>query len=333
MQELRFTRHASRLTAYAIPVAAFALALVAFFGYFVPAYAAPSKIELDAITQPLDVTFNGQIELLGAKIDRVAAQPGDPIEVTLYWRANQRLDRDYVEFVHLLDNRGILIAQRDTWPGRGMYPTTLWQPGDVIADTLYLYVPDGSYAPDTAEIKVGLYEQDGPRLPAMDAQGLSVVDDAVPLGPVTIEPRPGAYPNAMQVSFNNQVELLGYEMSPQTRSILPGEAITVTLYWRAMAPFAEDYSVFLNALRPTQRNSAQDSSKPVRDTFSTKNWTVGQVITDVRVLRFPPTAKPGLLDVEVGWFLPKVGRLSVLAADGHEVDSRQLLGKIQVREK
>ena len=91
--------------------------------------------------------------------------------------------------------------------------------------------------------------------------------------------------------------------------------------------------MFLNALRPNQRISAQDSSKPLRDTFSTKNWPVGQVITDVRVLQFPPTAKPGELDVEVGWFLPKVGRLNVLAEDGHEVDTRQLLSKIRIREK
>jgi hypothetical protein len=57
------------------------------------------------------------------------------------------------------------------------------------------------------------------------------------------------------------------------------------------------------------------------------------VITDVRVLRFPPTAKPGLLDVEVGWFLPQVGRLDVLADDGHVVDSKVLLSKIRIREK
>jgi hypothetical protein len=117
------------------------------------------------------------------------------------------------------------------------------------------------------------------------------------------------------------------------RSILPGEAITVTLYWRAAAPFTEDYRVFLNALRPNQRISAQDSSRPLRDTFSTKNWPVGQVITDVRVLQFPPTAKPGELDVEVGWFLPKADRLSVLAEDGHEVDSRELLSKIRIRDE
>ena len=212
-----------------------------------------------------------------------------------------------------------------------MYPTILWKPGEVLADTLYLHVPDGAYAPNDGILQVGLNEQAGPRLNAIDAQGQPIADNAAPIGTLKIDPRPGEYPNSMQVNFGDRVELLGYEISP--RSILPGEAITVTLYWRATALFAEDYSGFLNALRPNQRISAQDSSRPLRDTFSTKNWTPGQVITDVRVLQFPPTAKPGELEVEVGWFLPKVGRLNVLAEDGREVETRQLLSKIRVREK
>jgi hypothetical protein len=247
----------------------------------------------------------------------------------LYWRALQPIDRSYVEFVHLIDDQGILIAQRDTWPGRGMYPTTLWQPGEVIADALYLHIPDGAYAPNNATLRVGLYEQEGPRLVALDARGQAVEDDAAAIGMLQIDPRPGEYPNSTQVNFGNQVELLGYEMSP--RSILPGEAITVTLYWRATSPFTEDYRVFMNALRPSLRPSAQNTSKPLRDTFSTRNWVVGQVITDVRVLQFPSHANPGELDVEVGWFLPKVGRLPVLAVDGHEVDTRQLLSRIRIR--
>ena len=328
---LRNIRYSLLISRYAIPVAAFTLALIAFCGYFMPAYAAPQKVDAAPIAQSLSVTFDGKIELLGAEFDRDSAQPGDPIKVTLYWRALQPLDRSTVEFVHLIDEQGILIAQRDTWPGRGMYPTTLWQPGEVIADTLTLHVPDGAYAPNEATLQVGLYEQDGARLTAIDAQGEAVEDDVASIGTLKIDPRPGAYPNSMRVNFANQVELLGYDMSP--RSILPGEAITVTLFWRATAPFAADYSVFLNALRPNQRISAQDSSKPLWDTFSTKNWMPGQVITDVRVLQFPAHANPGELDVEVGWFLPKVGRLNVLADDGHEVDTRQLLSKIRVREK
>jgi hypothetical protein len=328
---LRETRYSLVITRYAIPVSAFALALVAFFGYFVPAYAAPPKIDPATITQPLNITFDGKIELLHAVTDRVVAEPGDPIKVTLYWRALQPIDRSYVEFVHLIDDQGIMIAQRDTWPGRGIYPTTLWQPGEVFADTLYLHIPDGVYAPNNATLRLGLYGQDGPRLVAIDSQGQTIEDGAVHIGTMKLYRRDNEYPNSMQVNFGNQVELLGYQMSP--RSILPGEAITVTLYWRATAPFTADYNVFVQALRPNQRISAQGTGGSVNASPLTTQWSVGQIITDVRVLQFPPTAKPGELDVEVGWFLPKVGRLSVLAADGHEVDTRQLLSKIRIREK
>jgi 4-amino-4-deoxy-L-arabinose transferase-like glycosyltransferase len=316
-----------RITHYAIPIAAFALALIAFFGYFVPAYAAPPMLTAAAlkIDQPIKVMFDGQAELLGAEVDRGPAQPGDPIKVTLYWRALAAMDQSYTEFVHLIDGDGILVAQRDTWPGRGLYPTVLWQPGQVFADELTLHVPDGAYAPNVATVQVGLYDAHGTRLAA---DGANVEDDAAALGQVAIAPRPGGYPNSMRVNFGDRVELLGYAMSP--RAILPGEAVTVTLYWRSRAGFEADYAVFLNAIRPSGRKSAEATGRPLGDTLATTRWPVGQVITDVRVLRFPPTAKPGPLDLEVGWFLPGAARLSVLAADGHEADTKQLLSQMRI---
>lgn len=311
---------------YAIAAPAFGLAVVAFFGYFVPAYAAPPVI--DAAHLGPGPVFDDRIEFLGAEVDRVQAQPGDPIKITLYWRALTPLDQLYTEFVHLIDEDGIIVAQRDTWPGRGMHPTINWQPGQVFADELYLHIPDGAYAPNAATLRVGLTDAQGVRLAV---EGAAAVDNAVAIGQVALTPRPGDFPNAMQVNFGNKVELVGYDMSP--RAIRPGEAVTVTLYWRSRAAFEADYAVFLNAIRPNLRKSAEDTGKPLNGHFSTQGWPVGQVITDVRVLQFPPTARAGLLDVEVGWFLPGGDRLPVLAADGHEVDTKQLLSKMRVRDE
>ncbi len=323
------------ITNNAVPLAVFLLALIAFFGYFVPAYAAPPMLDAAQLKtdRPIDVTFDGKVELLGAEIDRASAQPGDPIRVTLYWRAPALMDQSYTEFIHLIDDQGVIVAQRDTWPGRGTYPTVLWQPNQVFADTLYLNVPDAAYAPNAATVKVGMYDEAGRRLNASDGDGSLVDQNEVPIGQVAIAPRTGDYPNAMRVNFGNKVDLVGYEMFPQGRSILPGEAITVTLYWRSRSAFDADYSVFLNAVRPNLRISSQNSGKPLHGTFSTQVWQPGQVIADVRVLQFPPHANPGLLDVEVGWFLPKADRLAVLADDGHVMDSRILLSKIRIREK
>jgi 4-amino-4-deoxy-L-arabinose transferase-like glycosyltransferase len=330
MQDARGRRQSVLRSAhYAVPALAVALAVIAFFGYFVPAYAPPPMLDANAlkIDQPINVTFGNKAELLGAAVDRTQAQPNDPIEVTLYWRALAPMDQPYTEFVHLIDGDGIIVAQRDTWPGRGMYPTVLWQPGQVFADQLTVNVPDAAYAPDVATLRVGLYDSTGTRL---SAGGVNVEDNAVAIGSVTLSPRSGNYPNAMQVDFGGTVDLIGYTMSP--RAILPGEAVTVTLYWRSKAAFPADFQVFLNAIRPeTGRKSAEDTGRPLGGTLATTQWPVGQVITDVRVLKFPPTAKPGQLDIEVGWFLPGADRLSVLAADGHEVDTKQLLSKMRVK--
>ena len=316
-----------------VPSLAFALALISFFGYFIPAYAQPKSIaaNLVKIDPSIDTTFNKQIELLDAETDRASVQPGDPIHVTLYWRALTSIDQSYAEFVHLIDDQGIISAQRDTWPGRGMFPTILWQPGEVFADALTVDVPEGAYASNAAKIQVGLTAADGSRLQAINTNGGELDQDTVTFKQISIVPRPGDYPNPIGANFGNKVDLLGYDMS--ARSILPGEAVTVTLYWRSRSTFEADYSVFLNALRPSLATSAQDTSKPINGDFSTRTWLVGQVITDVRVLQFPLTAKAGQLDVEVGWFLPKGARLDVLGDDGHVIDSRVLLSPIRIRGK
>jgi hypothetical protein len=321
------------ITHYSLLIITFALALVSFFGYFVPAYAQPKLIDAHSIKidPTVHATFNEQIELLGAETDRTSVQPGDPIHVTLYWRALTSIDQSYVEFVHLIDDSGIIAAQRDTWPGRGMFPTTLWKPNEVFADELTIDVPEAAFAPNDARLQVGLFADDGTRLKAVDSSGHELDQDAVSLNQVAILPYPGGFQNPIEANFGNKVDLIGYDMT--SRSILPGEAVTVTLYWRSRSSFAADYSVFLNALRPTLRISAQDTGKPINGHFSTQVWQAGQVITDVRVLQFPSTAKVGQLDVEVGWFLPKGDRLDVLAADGHVIDSRVLLSPIRIRDK
>ncbi len=326
----------SALSAYSaviISITAFALALVALFGYFIPAYAQPKLLAANTIKidQPINVTFDGKIVLMGAEIDRSSVQPGDPIHVILYWHALQSIDQAYIEFVHLIDRDGIIVAQRDTWPGRGMFPTVLWQAGDTFADSFTLDVPEAAFAPNDAKIQVGLFADDGTRLHALDASGSELDQDAVPLNQVTILPRPGGYPNPIEANFGGKVDLIGYDMT--ARSILPGQAVTVTLYWRSRSTFDADYAVFLNALRPSLRTSAEDTGKPINGHFSTQVWQIGQVITDVRVLQFPSTAKAGQLDVEVGWFLPKGDRLDVLGDDGHVIDSRIVLSPIRIREQ
>ncbi len=84
-------------------------------------------------------------------------------QVTLYWQARAKPDRDYSVFVQasdrdVIDSPDAIIAQADTnAPVYGWYPTTLWSPGEIIRDDHTLVVPADRVL---KTIAVGLYYQD-----------------------------------------------------------------------------------------------------------------------------------------------------------------------------
>jgi hypothetical protein len=76
----------------------------------------------------------GGVELLDAAV--TPAGP-DRLRVRLDWRASAPLAEDYTVFLHYLRD-GERIAQADSRPAGGRYPTTVWRVGDVIHDDHYV---------------------------------------------------------------------------------------------------------------------------------------------------------------------------------------------------
>ncbi|MDO8674242.1 MAG: hypothetical protein Q7O66_22770 [Dehalococcoidia bacterium] len=69
-------------------------------------------------------------------IDRQPSGPGGQIQLglTLYWRVDGEVTKDYKIFVHLLDSAGTIVAQKDSEPLDGNYPTSFWQKGEEFSD-------------------------------------------------------------------------------------------------------------------------------------------------------------------------------------------------------
>jgi hypothetical protein len=95
-------------------------------------------------------------------------------------------------FAHVIDStKGNLIAQMDRPPLGGDYPTSYWEPGEVIQDNVLLTLPsteDLKAKTSAGELllKVGLYHPgEGTRLPVLDTAG-QVRADAV-ISPITLE--------------------------------------------------------------------------------------------------------------------------------------------------
>jgi len=319
----------------------FVLAAMAPFRYIAPAYARPvlskvegpillSKAEIERIPHRLDVTFGGKARLLGYEAGDEETRPGESVEVTLYWQSLAEMDKDYTVFVHLLDENDLVIAQRDTYPGLGTYPTRLWRVGDAFADRYVLTLPPSVFAPCTGRFEVGLYDfASGQRLAATGPDGQPLGDN-VRFHQIAVLPREDSpVPNPVDFDFEGRIALVGYDLDRRTAQ--PGETIHLTLYWQALAEMDKDYTVFTHLLGEQDRLWAQMDSQPQGGAAPTSSWQVGQMTEDHYDLTIKPDTPPDVYDIEVGLYLAATGaRLGVLDEGGRLLDNRVLLSKVRV---
>ncbi len=335
----------------------FVIAAITPFRYIAPAYAKPpllSSEEIEAIPNRLDISFSGVVKLLGYDLPVTNTQypisstlmPGDSLTVTLYLQSLTKMSQDYSVFVHLLDENELIVAQRDMYPGQGLYATSLWSTGDTIANRYVLLLPETAFAPNQAQLEVGLYNfATRQRLLAYGPNGEPLGDNAR-FQEIKIMPRAARLspalsgtkgspkseaevPNPVNFNFDNRIALIGYDMDRRTAS--PGGAIHLTLYWQALGKIEEDYTVFTHVLGKEDRIWAQKDSWPKNGAAPTSTWEPGQTIADEYALTIYPDTPPDVYDVEIGLYLAATGdRLRIVGQGGRLLDDRVLLSKVRV---
>lgn len=86
-----------------------------------------------------------------------AWQAGQVSDFTLEWSVSQSLDKDYQVFVHLRQpDSSENVAQADGPPLDGWYPTSYWEPGEIIEDIRSFSLP-ADIQPGIYQLFVGLY--------------------------------------------------------------------------------------------------------------------------------------------------------------------------------
>lgn len=117
--------------------------------------------------QPVGAVFGERAKLLGYTLDPPRPGPGGRVEITFYWSALRPMAEEYQVFIHgdAVDDRESRI-HGDHYPGRGRYPTDVWQEGEIVKDTFTIYIPPG-YGAKHLGIFTGLYKDDY-RVPLTD---------------------------------------------------------------------------------------------------------------------------------------------------------------------
>jgi len=323
--------------------ALFLLAALCPFVYIAPAYARPPVIaaeDIPAEAHRLDINFGDKIGLLATQLDKEVVRRGDPLSVILYWQPLAEMEQDYNVFVHVLGRDEQVIAQEDTYPGIGSYPTSLWQVGGVIKDTYGMYVLPESKAPSRFRVEVGVYDRStGEVLPAFDGAGHLLHGVTVAQGKVTTRQEPH-YSGGTPVAFDlarpfdfaqgRQVSLTGYKIDKT--EVKAGETIEVALYWRAQKKMTEDYTVFVHLVDEGGTIWGQHDSQPVNGYYPTSFWEPGEMVKDEHALVVSADTPPSEYRLEVGMYRLADGqRLTIVDQDGQVLDDKALLSEITVK--
>ena len=248
---------------------------------------------------PMSVNLGNTIEFLGYDTYAIRNTQYAP-RFTFYWRVLQPADRDdYSVFVHLLDQWGF------RWGELGFfdYPSAQWSPGDVIVNRKELHFEPGA-PPGEYQVLVGIYSASlDSRLPRLDEQG-RVVGTIIALCPVMVskpEEPPAVESLAIQhpqrEELGGKIAFLGYDRDRQ--ALRPGESIYLALYWQAQQDLDEDYNVVIGLRGEHGKVWPLWANRPVHGTYSTTNWTAGEVIKDRYGLTVGQDVPAGDYEVEL----------------------------------
>ena len=201
----------------------------------------PARLPI-ATRRPVDLSDG--LRFLGYSTDDQPAVPGALRKVSLFWQASAQPANEYTAFVQVLGEDGAPLALWEAPPGAG-YPTSQWTPGTLMRTQagfrIPASVPDGRY-----RLIAGLFRA-GDKAVLRTAAGA----DHLSLGTVTVRGRPHDRTTPQpqhraDATFGSTARLVGYDLaSAETR---PGDALDLTLHWKALASTDRPYTAFVHLL-------------------------------------------------------------------------------------
>ena len=148
---------------------------------------------------------------------------------------------------------------------------------------------------------------------------------------LTAPPAKIAHPSGAR--FGDKIEFLGLDVD--AASLKAGAEVTLTWYWKALAPMDVNWQVFVHFDHkgPPPTRQGMDHH-PVRDLYQTSRWETGQIVRDVQKVRLRGDYPDGEAVFWVGLWDPATGkRLSLTNADkiANDGDNRIKVAAVKVK--
>ncbi|MCB8980882.1 MAG: hypothetical protein H6657_26030 [Ardenticatenaceae bacterium] len=270
---------------------------------------------IPGIPAPPAGNFNNEIQLVGVQTEL-------PNRLTLYWQALQLPTEAYRVSLTLLDAQGV-PRQTVLNPNPGYTVTSNWAAGQLVRDEYTLSLPDE--APAGYSVQLSLLRSDSEAwLPLVDQRG----EATVVIARLKQPPPETAVPSHAQsigTQFGEGI-VLSYADVPDT--VVQDEPLDMTLYWQAVGPIAEDYTVFVHLLTPDGEFAAGQDGQPRQGLYPTSFWEEGEMVADGR--SWLADVPPGDYQLQVGLYLLSTGQRLPVTGPRSELGDRVLLYTITV---
>lgn len=287
----------------------FVLACVVPFAYIQPAYARPAlmnnEAELPADVHKTELLFEDKIRWIGYTVDRSRiTQPDREVNVTLYWQALRPISQPLSLGLRLYGRDAMTHTQLlvlDTFPGGGMWPTTLWQPGQIIADKYKLRVSDSpsltALLPTVVQLDVAFYR---------DLNGRDFITDTrTPSGepaPRQFYPIAGLAAPTSLAQPTKAIAQLSHAELLSVNTTQEGSQIRLETQWRCTQDIGADYTMFVQLFAAGGDKPVKQADGPIEQ-MPLRWWRMGDVVKDVRNLDVSGLA-PGTYTLKLGFYKP-----------------------------
>ena len=287
-----------------------------------------SALQLPEIAQPLHVWVGAGILLLGFDASSLEGQPGEVVDLDLFWQASEDRPEAGLAVLQLQDDSGRVLVEASSAPVGGRAPFTGLQAGQSVRDPRSLTLPVG-LPPGVYSLAVGRRQASGTWLPVR--RGFLPLGSVYPLATVRVVGRsmnltPPRPPHALKARFGEGIRLVGYDLEAATSKI------QLTLHWQALASMTVRYKIFVHLVGdggPVDIRAQSDSYPRLPTTA----WLPGEYLTDLMTLDLPAHLVPGRYTVLVGWYEEASGhRLPTFLGTGELVGDSLALEQLDLGE-
>ncbi len=237
--------------------------------------------------------------LLGCSVSRGPFAPGDEIRLTLFWQILKESGRDYAAFIQLHEDGKVWAA------GEEQYPASRWGGGEFIRAPQTLLLP-ADLPPGDYRLAAGLYRpEDGERLRTKSGQDQIELQTVQTAGGREHNYQKPTVSHPLAIRLGEAAALIGYDLERQ--EVRPGQTLRLTLFWQALAPMEQSYTVFVHLLDAEEHIAGQIDAIPGLGTLPTTSWAPGEYLEDGYQFQVKTEAQPGPHLIEVGMYDARSG--------------------------